>query len=965
MASVTSPLTDFDTAGLARTLAARCSGEVRFDAAYRRVYSTDASNYRQLPLGVVLPKTADDVIAAIATCREFNAPVLPRGGGTSLSGQTCNVAVVIDLSKHMNRVLEIDPDRRLARVQPGAILDDLREAAEEHHLTFGPDPATHSRCTLGGMIGNNSCGVHSVMAGKTDANVIALDVLSYRGVRMDVTSLSEEGLEGAVARGGPTGALLASLRDLRQRYVNEIRSGFTDIPRRVSGFDLPHLLPEKGFNLPAALVGVEGTCVTVLEATLKLVSSPPGRSLLVLAYPDVFAAADAVMEILEFEPIGLEGMDDRLMADLRARRMHASEVDLLPRPAKGPGGWLLVEFGGDTERESRDRADKLMDHLKLSLARPATRLCQSGAEAKRLWEVREAALGAGALVPGRFMRWPGWDDSAVAPRDMSAYLRDLQKLMDRYEYDGAFYGHFGEGCLHVRYNFDLRSEDGIKKYRGFLCDAADLVVSYGGSLSGEHGDGQSHGELLNKMFTPELMRAFREFKAIWDPDGKMNPGKVIEPLPLDRDLRLKGYGGRETATVFEYPDDGGQFSNAVLRCVGVGKCRQHDAGTMCPSYIATRDEMHSTRGRARLLFEMVRDGPKRNGWRDQGVRESLDLCLACKACKSECPVGVDMATYKAEFLSHHYRGRVRPRAAYSMGLIHWWARLASVAPGSVNGMGRAPVLAAALKWAAGVSPRRTLPPFAPTTFKRRFRNRAESPGARRTRVVLWPDTFNNHFHPEVAMAAAEVLEACGFHVVVPEDTVCCGRPLYDFGMLDLARHLLRRTLQVLHDEIQEGTPLVVLEPSCASVFRDELVNLFPRDESARRMSDQTFLLPDFLELRASRHTWKPVGGLALVQGHCHQQSIFDMKAETSLLNKLGIECDLPDAGCCGMAGAFGFDREHYEVSVAIGERGLLPAVRRAPEETLILADGFSCREQIRQLAGRQPVHVAEVLGRAI
>jgi FAD/FMN-containing dehydrogenase/Fe-S oxidoreductase len=960
---------DPETAALAGELARALEGEVRFDLTSRALYATDASNYRQLPLGVVLPKTTDDVEQAVAICRRFDAPLLSRGGGTSLSGQTCNTAVVLDFSKYLNRVLEIHPDRRLARVQPGVVLDDLRDAAEEHGLTFAPDPATHNRCTLGGMIGNNSCGVHSVMAGKTDANVESLDVLTYRGRRIRACAVHEDQLDRTMAADGSPRSLNAALRDLRDRYEADIRNGFTSIPRRVSGFDLPHLLPEAGFHVARSLVGTEGTCVTVLEASLQLVTSPPHRSLLVLGYPDVFAAADAVPAILPFGPIGLEGIDHRLIADLRARNMYPDEVAMLPKGR----GWLLVEFGGDSKAEAEDKAQKLISKLKSGMHPPLERLCRSPAEARRLWEVREAGLGAGALAPGRFMRWPGWDDSAVAPERMGAYIRELQKLMDQHGYDGAFYGHFGDGCLHVRYDFDFSTTAGVARFRAFVTDAADLVVSFGGSLSGEHGDGQAHGELLSKMYGPRLMDAFREYKAIWDPDGKMNPGKVIDALPLDEDLRVgPHYRPSARKTKFRYVEDGGHFEMAALRCVGVGKCRRHDGGTMCPSYIATREEEHSTRGRARLLFEMLEGRTVRDGWRSREVLDALDLCLSCKACKSECPVGVDMATYKAEFLAHHYRRRPRPRAAYAMGLIHWWASLAALGPGVVNRAASLPLSASLIKWGAGIAGQRGLPKLAARSFRAQMAGRCRraapstlDPAHRARRVILWPDTFNERFHPETGLSAVAALEACGFTVTVPRGRVCCGRPLYDFGMLDLAKHMLKRCLGKVRDEVRAGVPIVVLEPSCASVFRDEMRSLLPDDPDVTRVSSQVFLLGEFLARFAPEHAWPQLNRRALVHGHCHQKAVLDQKGEESILRALGLECDVLDAGCCGMAGAFGFEREHYEVSVRVAEHRLLPAVRAAHEDTLIVAGGFSCREQIRQLTGRSALHLADVIQMAI
>ena len=960
-----------DVVALEKGLRRRIAGEVRFDVGSRAMYSTDSSNYRQMPIGVVVPRTVADIEATLDLCHRHGAPVVTRGAGTSLAGQTCNVAVVIDASKYLNRILEVDPDGGLARVEPGVVLDDLRTAAERYHLTFGPDPATHDRCTLGGMIGNNSCGVHSVMAGKTDDNVRALDVITYDGVRLTVRSATEAQLDGIVAGGSPAAAIYQSLRALRDTYADHIRSGFPQIPRRVSGYNLGHLLPENGFNVAGALVGSEGTCVTILEATLQLVHSPPERSLVVLGYPDIYTAADAVPEILDFGPIGLEALDDHMIANMKLLKLFPAEIAMLP----DAGAWLMVEFGAGDRSEAHGQSRRLMDYLSRSLARPSMKLCNSSGEAARFWQVRESGLGATAIVPGSPDYWSGWEDSAVPPKRMGDYLRDLRLLLDGYGYEGAFYGHFGEGCLHGRYSFDLVTPAGIATFRSFMTEAADLVVGYGGSLSGEHGDGQARGELLTRMFEPELMDAFRDFKQIWDPANKMNPGKLIDANPLDADLRLGAtYNPPTLKTHFAFPEDGGSMASAALRCVGVGRCRRHDGGTMCPSYMVTRDERDSTRGRAHLLFEMLQGSALKKGWRNKEVRAALDLCLACKACKSECPVKVDMASYKAEFLSHYYSRRIRPRSAYSMGLIYWWTGVAAHAPRLVNRLTHMPGVAGLVKFLGGVAPERRLPNFATRTFRSEFYSRSADEaqgrmsrpsGAAPARVLLWADTFNNHFHPETARAAVEVLESAGFSVDVPRATLCCGRPLYDYGMLDLAAHLLRQIVDSLRGDIRAGVPVIVLEPSCASVFRDELVQLLPEDPDARRLRSLTFLLSEFLEGHAADVRWPRLETSAILHGHCHQKSVTNMTAEESILRKLGVDLALPDAGCCGMAGAFGFERQHYDVSVACGQRVLLPEIRKSPCDTLVIADGFSCREQIEQLAGRRTLHLAEVLQAAL
>lgn len=953
--------TRIDVDALERELQANIRGEVRFDEGSRGLYTTDASNYRQVPIGVVLPKDADDVVEAVATCHKYGAPVLARGGGTSLAGQCCNVAVVIDMSKYMNNILELDADKRFARIQPGIILDHLRDAAEEHHLTFGPDPATHNHCTLGGMIGNNSCGVHALMAGKTSDNIEELEILTYDGVRMRVGKTSDEELEQILQEGGRRGEIYARLKALRDKYANLIRERYPKIPRRVSGFNLDELLPENGFNVAGAIVGSECSCAVVLEAKTRLVESPPVRSLLVLGYSDIYSGCDQIPEILEHKPIGLEGFDEGLINDMRRKGLHPEEVALFPAGR----GWLIVEFGGNSKEEAHKKTQKLQDALKQQENPPQMKLFDDPGQQKLVWSVRESALGATALVPGQKPTWPGWEDSAVPPDKLGNYLRDLRKLLDSYHYGASFYGHFGQGCLHTRIDFDLDTQEGIAKFRAFLNEAADLVVRYGGSLSGEHGDGQARAELTPKMFGLELIEAFREFKSIWDPEWKMNPGKMVNAYRVDENLRLgTNYNPHPGKTHFKFPDDEGSFARATLRCVGVGKCRRTEGGTMCPSFMVTREEADTTRGRARLLFEMLQGNPVTEKWQSEAVKEALDLCLACKGCKGDCPVNVDMATYKAEFLSHYYEGKPRPITGYSMALIYWWARLASLMPEVVNFVTQAPILSSLVKAMGGIAPQRKVPVFAPETFKAWFKRR----GTRNEgmpQVILWPDTFNNHFYPETAIAAVEVLEAAGYQVIVPQQSLCCGRPLYDYGYLDLAERLLQQILTTLRPQIEAGTPIVGLEPSCVSVFRDELKNLLPHDENAKRLSEQSFLLSEFLEKKAKHYQPPRLQRKAVVHGHCHHKSLMKMTDEEALLSKMGLDFHVLDSGCCGMAGAFGFETDHYDVSIKAGERVLLPAVRKADAETLIITDGFSCREQIAQTTDRQALHMAQVLQMAM
>jgi FAD/FMN-containing dehydrogenase/Fe-S oxidoreductase len=934
-----------DAARLAEELRGAIRGEVRFDDGSRALYSTDASNYRQVPIGIVVPRDADDVLAAVALARKHGAPILGRGAGTSLAGQCCNVAVVLDMSKYMHNIVEMNAPQRFARVQPGIVLDDLRRAAELHTLTFGPDPATHAQCTLGGMIGNNSCGVHSIMSGKTVDNIEELEVLTYDGVRMRVGATSESDLAAIIHEGGRRGEIYAGLRSIRDRYADLVRAKFPRIPRRVSGYNLDELLPENGFHVARALVGSESTCVLVLEAKARLVYSPPSRALLVVSYPSVYEAADDVPRILEFGPIGLEGFDDLLVRDQQFKKMNPHGIALLP-PG---GGWLLIEFGGESLEEAVSKAQKLATSLHAS----RTRLFDNDSkEARFVWAVRESGLGATGHVPGKPLMWEGWEDAAVAPEKLGRYLRELRALLERYEYGGDFYGHFGDGCVHTRTNFDLTTKPGIAKFRAFVDEAADLVASHGGSFSGEHGDGQARGALLEKMFGPELMNAFREFKALWDPEWKMNPGKLIVPYEPDENLRLGAdYAPWNPETHFQFIEDHGRMNHAVLRCVGVGRCRRLDGGTMCPSYQVTREEEHSTRGRARLLFEMFEGETVPSSWRNEAVKDSLDLCIACKGCKGDCPTQVDMATYKAEFLSHYYQGRLRPIPAYTMGLIYWWAGFASIAPSVANAMSRLP----GAKFFAGVAKARRMPRFAKKTFRQQFAPQVTSG----KKVILWPDTFNNHFLPATAMAAAEVLERAGYEVAIPRKRLCCGRPLYDWGFLDRAKKLLRETLDVLAPDLRAGTPIIGLEPSCVSVFRDELLGLFPHDANAQKLAQSTFTLSEFL-LR-EKVELPPLRRKALVQAHCHHKAVMRFDAEEAILRRIGLDLTHPDSGCCGMAGAFGFEEKNYGLSMKIGERVLLPMVREADADTLIIANGFSCREQIEQSTGRATLHFAEVL----
>ena len=942
---------------LEAALRAVIRGEVRFDAGSRALYATDASNYRQIPIGLVIPRDEADVIATVDICRKFDAPILSRGGGTGLAGQTTNTAVVLDFSKYMNHIGEIDATNRTVTVQPGAVLDRVRDAAEKYNLTFAPDPATHSRCTLGGMIGNNSCGVHGLLGGKTVDGVHSLDILLYDGTRLTVGPTTPAELEAKIASGGRVGELYATLKTIRDKYADQVRKRFPKIPRRVSGFNLDDLLEENGFNVAKALVGSEGTCVVILAATLKLVQSPPFRTLLGIGYDDVFCAADQVPNLLQHPLIGLEGMDDLLLEALRRKGKLLGDIHLLPEGR----GFLLAEVGGDSQAEADAKASAVSAALtELRSARDIR--IYSPAEAARVWHIRESGLGAAAFTPATatspsVFGWEGWEDAAVAPAQLGSYIRAIAALMQEFGYTSPIYGHFGEGCVHTRLTFDLASAQGILNYRRFIDRAADITLEHGGSLSGEHGDGQARGALLPKMFGPELMQAFRDFKHAWDPTNRMNPNKLIDAHQPHEDLRLGAdYKPWNPPLHFALPEDSGSLASAVTRCVGVGACRKTDAGAMCPSFMATGEELHSTRGRAHMLWELMQGEVLPNQWQNAAVKESLDLCLSCKACKSECPVSVDMATYKAEFLAHHYEHTKRPLSHHAFGRIDRLARLASFTPWLVNTINNAAGIRTLIKSKLHIHPKRNFPRFASPYSRKR---RAEQTGNKR--VILWADTFNNYFHPGTMLAADQVLQSAGFSVVIPRRHLCCGRPLYDFGMLKTAKEYLLKILDELENLLYLGLPIVVLEPSCASVFRDELCNLLPDDPRATKLRDQTFLLSEFLVKFAPDWTPPQVSEKIIVHGHCHHRASSGMTDEMTLLRKTGAEVKLLDSGCCGMAGPFGFEEDKYEISQTLGNRVLLPAVRNAAPNTLIVTDGFSCSEQITQNTDARPLHVAEVL----
>jgi len=946
-----------DTPIAARELVGRLRAELGplVDASPRRraEYSSDASNYRVVPQAVVFPRSADDVLAAAAVCREQATPLTVRGGGTSIAGNAVGPGVVLDLSRHLNRIIALDPAARTATVQPGVVLDQLQQAARPHGLRFGPDPSTHSRCTIGGMIGNNSCGAHAMAYGTTAANVVALDVLDGAGRQLRVGA----GLDAVPG----LDAFVAS-------QIEPLGGEFGRFRRQVSGYSLEHLLPSRSGNLARALTGSEGTCCVVLGATVSLVPAPAATALCVLGYPDMPAAADDAAGLAGQAVLALEGIDARLVDVVRAHRANAA-VPALPEGS----AWLFAETGGTSEAEALAAARGLA----AAAGAVDSLIVPAGPVAAALWRIREDGAGLGSRTAAGAPAWPGWEDAAVPPGQLGPYLRDFTALLDGHHLDGLLYGHFGDGCVHVR--IDLPLADHPERLRPFLVEAAELVAGYGGSLSGEHGDGRARGELLPIMYSPDVIAACAAFKALFDPDGLLNPGIIVEARPVDADLRLPRAGVLRAPGGFALAADGGDLSAAAHRCVGVGKCRADNGpagGFMCPSYLATRDEKDSTRGRARVLQELANGSLVTGGWRSPEVHEALDLCLSCKACSRDCPVSVDMATYKSEVLHQAYRGRLRPRSHYALGWLPRWTRLAAVAPGLANAAARMPPVARIARFLGGIDQRRPLPslarqPGTPARLRRQIADSARLAPAvpkSRERVVIWADTFTQAFSPQVAESAVAVLAEAGFEVIVPDRSMCCGLTWISTGQLDGARARLRATVAGLAGYAEEGLTIVGLEPPCVAVLRGDLTELLGADPRTRAVAAATRTLAETLLGESAGQGARDLSWLAgrldgrriIAQPHCHHHAVMGYDADLAILRAAGASVETL-AGCCGLAGNFGMERGHYEVSVAVAEHALLPALRAAPPGTLLLADGFSCRVQADQLAGWPALHLAELL----
>jgi len=925
-------------------------GEVDDSNRRRAEYSTDASNYRVVPQVVAYPRDADDVLAALAVAREEGIPLTMRGGGTSVAGNAIGTGIVLDTSRHMNRVLDVDARNRTARVEPGAILATLQRAAAPHGLRFGPDPSTLTRATLGGMIGNNACGPHAVAFGRTSDNVLSLDVVDGTGRRF--TAADDLGV-------------VPGLAELVEANLAMIRTEFGRFSRQVSGYSFEHLLPENGHSLARFLVGTEGTLATVIEAEVRLVAMPKAKLTAAFGYDDMPSAADAVTALLPHAPQAIEGLDARLVE--RVRRAHGGRgIPELPDGA----GWLFVEVGADTPAKARTA----MDAIAADANAISVRVVEDEKEAASLWAIRADGAGLAGRTEDNDEAWPGWEDAAVPPANLGAYLRDFDVLMDHHGLHGQPFGHFGDGCVHVRLDIPLR-KDGAD-LRSFMNDAAALVARHGGSLSGEHGDGRARSELLHAMYSPEALRAFGEVKHLFDPENTLNPGIVVDPRPLDADLRRPSAPPVKRKTGFAFEHDHGDLSEAVHRCTGVGKCRgdavETGTGFMCPSYAATQDEKDVTRGRARVLQDAI-NGSLVGSLTAPEVIESLDLCLACKACSSDCPSGVDMAAYKSEILHRRYKRRPRPMMHYVLGWLPRWLRLIKRAPRLFNALLAPRWIEKIVLVIAGLDTRRSMPRFARVPFRRSEASRTRrvaAPPAGGGRVLLWADSFTDGMDPEIPQAIIAVLEDAGIEVIVAADEACCGVTWITTGQLDGARKRLARLLTVLGPFAVNGIPIVGVEPSCIGTLRGDLTELLPDDPRARAVAAGTFTLSEVLTGRAPvkpRDGWEPPrldDVTAVVQPHCHHYSVMGYGPDRELLAATGASV-VEASGCCGMAGMWGTTPDHYETSVAVANTSLLPALTDAPVGSVYLADGYSCRTQADDLAGVQGRHLAQLLAERI
>lgn len=939
MTSHLSPTIQQRGTAIVSALTAGLTGQVDDSTLTRAIYATDASNYRVVPEIVVFPQDAADVVHTVEVARSFNVPVTGRGGGTSCAGNSIGPGIVLDFSKHMNRILHIDPQARTARIQPGVVLAELQAALKSHGLRFGPDPSTANRCTLGGMMGNNACGPHGLSYGRTADNIRSLSWLTGTGEIIEVGA-GQAALES-----------VPGMAELINTQLALLRTEFGRFNRQISGYSLEHLLPENGRNLAAALIGTEGTCGLLLEAEVILVPLAAQPALAVLGYPDMATAAEDVTRLLPHKPLALEGLDAELVNVVRERKGPNATPEL---PAGG--GWLMIEVDGTDSADALARAEALiadstaLDHV----------IHPAGEQATRLWQIRADGAGLAGRTADGNQAWPGWEDSAVPPEHLGPYLRELRALLDSYGLSALAYGHFGDGCIHLRIDFPLENTNQVM--HGFMTDAAKLAASYGGSLSCEHGDGRARSELLHTMYSAEALALMAQFKGLFDPHNIFNPGVIVAPAPLAADLRRPHAQTMLASDGFAFSADGGNITNALHRCVGVGKCRA-DSGTdfMCPSYLATRDEKDSTRGRARALQEMLNGGVLSHGWQSTEVHEALDLCLSCKACGNDCPTGIDMATFKSETLHRTYQGRLRPWTHYTLGRLPQWLRLTAPLAPLVNAAGKIGPLRKLMLWAIGADTRRSLPALPAKPFRRLRKNRTEAAHSGTHQVVLWVDSFTDALGPDIVQAAFTVLEAADCTVELADSGVCCGLTLISTGQLTAAKKKLAATVAALYPQAAEGKRILGLEPSCTATLRSDLTELLPDDPRAAVVAKQVRTIAEFL----TETGWQPPASAAklLVQPHCHHYSVMGYGADQQLLETMG--CDVEYAtGCCGLAGNFGMERGHYEVSVAVGEQGILGKIDQHPDRQ-VLADGFSCRTQVQDLRGVPSGHLVQLLAEAL
>ena len=938
-------------------------GDVRFDAASRLLYSTDASMYQVEPVGVVIPRDGDDVQAALEVARRHRVAVLPRGGGTSLTGQTVNHALVLDFSRHMDQMLEVNAEELWARVQPGLVQDNLNDQVRSLGLQFGPDTSTSNRATLGGMLGNNSGGSHSIAYGLTVEHVIELTTRLADGSRAVFGQVTPEAFAAKCRAPGLEGEIYREVARIRDTYGDEIRARYPAHWRRVSGYNLDELVKDRPLNMARVVVGSEGTLVTVLEARVRLVRRPRKTALEVIHYHDIQEALESSQPILETGPYAVE-LTDKMILDLARNNIEQSQR--MGFVQGDPAAIMIVEYAGETDAEVRAKIEALDACRQRGRFGYAAHVARDTAEQQSIWKLRKAGLGLLLGMKGDKKPIAFVEDTAVEPRHLAEFVSSFREIFAKHDTVGAYYGHCSVGCLHIRPVIDLKTPRGLEQVRAIADEITDLVVRFRGTLSSEHGDGRARSPYLEKLFGPRLMQAFRELKHAFDPDNRMNPGNLVAPVGITDHLRYgTQYTTWEPSTLLDFSEQGG-FAAAIEMCNGVGACRKTLEGTMCPSYMATKDEEHSTRGRANALRAALSGRLPKAEFTGRRLYEVMDLCLECKGCKAECPANVDMAKLKYEFLHHYYEANGLPLRNRLFGQIAKVNRLGSRLPALVNRLSGLAPSRWALEKIAGIDRRRPLPSLAAETFDDWFRRHTPPAAAPRGEVVLFNDTFVTYNVPEIARAAVEVLESAGYRAVLV-DRKCCGRPLISKGMLTQAREHAAWNVAQLAPYARRGVAIVGLEPSCLLTLRDETVDLL-RTDDARAVARQSLLFEEFLVRERGRGLalkFGPNGRKALLHGHCHQKALVGTAPTVAALRWAGFEVSEVDSGCCGMAGSFGFEREHYDVSVALGNRRLAPAVKAAPAETEIVAPGISCRQQIQHLAGRRAKHPAEVLREAL